>query len=69
MLVSYRHPDLADKEAARIKLSAQKVAALVERRRVAQGVPTPATVEHSDDEAWLLRDRVTGGGELTSVYL
>ncbi len=66
MLFSYRHPDLADKEAARTKLSAQEAAALLERRRVVREIPTPAAAEHSDDEVWALWDSVTGGGEITA---
>ena len=69
MVFSYRHPDLAAKEAARPKLSAQEAVALVERRQFVREIPTPAAVEHSDDEAWLLWDSVTGGGELTSESL
>jgi len=65
MLFSYRHPDLPARDAERPKLSAQETTALVERRRAVREIPTPAAVEHSDDEAWLLWDSVTGGGDLT----
>ncbi len=65
MLFSYRHPDLTAKDSEHPKLSAQEAAALVERRRAVREIPTPAAVEHCDDEAWLLWDRVTGGGDLT----
>ena len=65
MLFSYRLPDAANKESERPKLSAHEAAALVERRRVVREIPTPAAVEYSDDDAWLLWDSVTGG-ELTS---
>jgi hypothetical protein len=66
MLFSYRHPDFTAKDSERPKLSAQEAAALVERRRAVREIPTPAAVEHSDDEAWLLWDSVTGAGEVAT---
>jgi hypothetical protein len=39
MQFSYRHPDLAEKEKERLKLSAQEAAALVERRQIVREIP------------------------------
>jgi hypothetical protein len=66
MLFSYRHPDLAEKDKERLKLSAHEPAALVERSQIVREIPIPAAEEQSNDDAWAQWDRATGGGELTS---
>jgi len=61
MKFSYRHPDLADKEATRPTLSEQEAATLLERRRVVREIPAPAAVERSDEESWALWVSITDG--------
>jgi hypothetical protein len=57
MKFSYRHPDIAAKQAERSNLSEHDAVALVERRQFVRPVPTPAATEGTDEEMWRLWDK------------
>jgi hypothetical protein len=57
MKFSYRHPDIAAKEAQRSKVLEKEAEALLERRRVIRSIPISAAIESTDEESWHLWDK------------